>query len=99
MSALNLWAAMELYDLLAPYLTEPEEGELVSSYTHRTLTGMRDAGESIIFFRVMEQLTGLSLEELKALPTEDLLDTFMTGLVENRVIDLKNFVEGLYYAG
>lgn len=95
---LNLAQAFELYDLLAPYLPKKaEEGELAISYVTRILHNMKEGSDQDVLTRVMVLLTGLSRRELAEFPPKDILDTFISKLAENRILDLVKFMQEIGY--
>ena len=94
---LNLSKAFELYRILTPYLPDKvEDDEMLVTYTKHILMNMQGKDEDA-YTRAMILLTGLSRQQLVEFPVKELLDTFMTKLSENKIIELQKFIREIEY--
>lgn len=99
MRPLNLREARKLHDLIRPYLPPSgEEGLTVLALAGTILRNMQ-ARDPLLIADLVSLLTGMPARELAGESGRNLLKVLLEGLSENRVLALKEFVEGLDYDG
>jgi hypothetical protein len=87
--------ALQLYKLLAPYIPDDIDDELELS--SQILNNIRNSEHKEVYAEVVILFSGKTLDELIAYNADEILQMFIEGIKENRLVDLKKFVEQVGY--
>lgn len=96
MKTLNLEKALKLYDLLGEYLPE-DIGEDFFKFINEFVSNIAD-DNSGAYADALCLMTDKSLEELDGFSTAFLLELFTKGLIENNIVELREFCRKINYA-
>lgn len=99
MKPLNLPEALELYEIIGKHIPEETDDEILD-FVGKIVSNIRISGEHRDYVKAVSILTGQSIDELLQVPPENILELFIEGLSDNKIIYLKEFSEsiGLGYA-
>ena len=95
---LNLEKALQLYDLLGEYLPEDADESQFIDFVGKIMHNIRE-DESSVFVDALVLMTGNTEDEILDFPPEHGLQLFVTGLVINDVIRLREFCKEIHYGG
>jgi hypothetical protein len=101
MNSLTLDKAMELYEILGAHIPEVEDENVDAlEFIGKIIKRINDSNNHKDYTLSVEVMSGKSWEEIKQLNSDEVLDLFIDGLVNNKIISLKIFCEsvGLDYA-
>jgi len=101
MNSLTLDKALELYEILGAHI--PEMGEKDTDaleFIGRIIKSIKVSGENRRYVDAVMLMSDMEWEELKTLGSTSVLELFISGLSENRIVSLKVFCEevGFRYA-
>jgi len=96
MKPLNLEKALELYNIIGKFLPEnPEIGTEILDFVGIIIENIKQSGEHKRYVEAVSLMSGKELEEVFQFESQIVLEMFIKGLVENRILDLREFVKGL----
>jgi hypothetical protein len=91
---MNLKKAIQLYEILEPYLDNLNEETSFLDFTVRVIKESTEKKDGA-YARSLALMTGHSLEELAEFSSDYNINLFIKGLKENRIYELKIFCESL----
>ena len=92
MEALTLDKAMELYELLGAHIPEVEDERIDAlNFIGKIVEDINASGHHEAYTLSIELMSGKTLQDLQEMNSEDILDLFVDGLVQNKILDLKSF--------
>lgn len=98
MTILNLEKAIQLYELLNNYLPRVEKDFDLLEFVDQTIKNIREANQHRVYLDAISLLTGYDVESMVANSNpEDVLQYFINGLIENKIVDLVKSMEKLGY--
>jgi len=99
MKPLNLEKALELYNIIGKFLPEnPEIGTEILDFVGIIIENIKQSGEYRRYVEAVSIMSGKEISDILEFEYQIILELFIKGLVENRILDLKEFIEGLEYA-
>ncbi|MBD3268437.1 hypothetical protein GF373_17355 [bacterium] len=88
---INLEKAVDLYNILEPYLPPKESKSL--DFINYVVNGMLDSREGAEkYLRSVQIMHDLTMKELQKKSSEEVLTLFIDGLVENKFSSLHTFL-------
>ena len=91
MEALTLNKAMELYELLGAHIPEVEDADDPLEFIGKIVEDINASGHHEAYTLSIELMSGKTLQDLQEMNSEDILDLFVDGLVQNKILHLKTF--------
>lgn len=92
---IDLRSAVKVYEVLAPYLPTVMEEDTVTEYAHKLLQNMKEKPSDVV--KLLELMTGYTSDELLNMIPSDLYEMFVREIVENKILQLQDFMEGFGY--
>lgn len=92
---MNLREAVQLYEALKPHLPSEELDTL--NYVHQTIQSINASGQHWDYVKAVHIMTGYSLEDMKRVDPEDVLQLFAEGLGRNKIVSLVEFCKRVNY--
>lgn len=94
MKILNMEKAVDLYLLLENHLPDNNNIELID-FIGKIVKSIIENGDEDKYINAVSIMTGIDENEILQFTPEEVLNQFAEGLVENRIIDLIEFMKGL----
>ena len=92
---LNTKDAFKLYSLLEGHIPDLEESSIFE-FIGKIITSLNSSGELTNYADAILLMTkDLTLYELSKMPSEETIQLFMSGLVDNNIMKLHMFYKGL----
>lgn len=91
----NFSDAVKIYELMMPYFPTVMEEDVVVKYADKLLQNMKESPQKII--TLLELMTGYTTEEIMNFTSGKLYEIFITEIVENKILQLQDFMEGFGY--
>jgi hypothetical protein len=98
MEPLSLSNALKLYDILQEHLPEFNKDEEPIEFIGKIIKSIRNS-KSSAFIDATSLMVGIEIDELVQYPSDEILEMFVDGLSENRIISLKEFAIQVGYHG
>jgi hypothetical protein len=83
--------ALVLYKMLAPYIPDDIEDEFELSM--QMVISIRESENKGVYADAVSMMSGINLYSLVDHSAEDILNMFIEGMKENRIVYLKRFAE------
>jgi hypothetical protein len=99
MNHLNLTDALKLYNVLRPHLPDYKEGDDPLEYFSIIIKSIKKSERYKDYTDALSIMTGMSSSEILKFESEEILQTFMNSLVENRIVNLREFAKRIEYNG
>ena len=92
MEALTLDKAIELYELLGAHIPEVDPKKVdVLDFIGKIVEDINASNHHEAYTLSIELMSGKTLQDLQEMDSNDRLELFIGGLVQNRILDLKAF--------
>jgi len=95
---LNLSEALKLYEALQPHVPEYHPDMQLLEFAGTIIDNMISSGKHANYVDALSILLEISREQVLQLDTNDALEKFLVGLVENDVLYLIEFCRSIDYA-
>jgi hypothetical protein len=96
MKPLNLEKALQLYDIIGKFLPQNSEiGTEILDFVGIIVENIIQSGNHTDYIKAVELMTGMEKQTILHSDPVEILKLFTQCLIENRILDLKEFVEGL----
>lgn len=92
---INLEKAVKVYYLLKPYVIEPYEGMVLFDYVNAIIKNILESKNYDDYIVLLKLLTDVTDEDLKEFTPEELFELLVTGIEQNEVLSLMEFMKGL----
>lgn len=93
---LNLRNALRLIDMLYPYIPDrPDFDAPILDFVGKILSNVVENNSHAVYLAATELMSGISIDELVALPVEEVVGLFTDGLIENHILGLMDFYRGI----
>ncbi len=96
MKPLTLDKALVLYDLIGDYIPSVEDDDALD-FIGTIISNIRQSGNHSAYTDAVSLMSGMKVEDLLKLDYTKVLDLFVKGLAENRVISLRDFCVRIGY--
>ena len=94
MNSLTLDKAMELYEILGAHVPEVEdENSNALEFIGKIVSNAGSSSSPQDYIDAIILMSGLSLDVIKEMDSGERLELFITGVAENKVIQLKSFCD------
>lgn len=94
MEALTFSKAMELYELLGAHIPDVEDENIDAlDFIGKIVDDINASGHHEAYTLSIELMSGKTLQDLQEMASDDILDLFVDGLMQNRILDLKAFCD------
>jgi len=96
MKPLNLEKALQLYTLIGKYLPENvDENSDVLDFVGTIVKNIKNSGNHIDYINAVVLMTGFDEQVILQSEPDEILSTFIQCLIDNRILDLKEFAESV----
>ena len=96
MKPLNLEEALELYSIIGKHLPENVDDDMkVLDFVGIILDSIIEKNEHSALVQSTALMSGIYIDNIRALESNDIIELFSEGLIINNVLDLKKFCESL----
>lgn len=96
MKPLNLEKALELYTIIGKHLPENVDDDMkVLDFVGIILDSIIEKNEHSALVQSTALMSGIYIDNIRALESNDIIELFSEGLIINNVLDLKKFCESL----
>jgi len=93
---LNLEKALELYTIIGKHLPENVDDDMkVLDFVGIILDSIIEKNEHSALVQSTALMSGIYIDNIRALESNDIIELFSEGLIINNVLDLKKFCESL----
>ena len=97
---LNLTEALKLYDVLAIHLPEDiDTGADTLAFIGKVVDNIIKSGKPRDFITAIEIMYKISVNDILKLSKDEAIIAFAQGLIENKILDLRDFCKRLNYDG
>jgi len=90
---------MRLYKVLKPHLPKYKEGEEALEYFSKITKNIRTSGRHRDYVEAVSIMVGMPVKDIIQFESMEILQTFINGLTENRIISLVEFAQQVGYDG
>ena len=97
MKILNLDEALQLYDLLGEYLPDEEEPNSIINFVGKIVNNIKENSRPEIYIQSISLMSDFSEDDLLSMTSEQVLQLFIQGVMENQLPSLKKFCETIGY--
>lgn len=95
MNPLNLKTALELIDILSPYLPDFMPDQESTDYMQEMFDGMIEREDYDSYFKALSLMTRKTEVEISEMPVVEIFGLFLKGLATNKILDLQDFSRSL----
>ncbi|MHA2219585.1 MAG: hypothetical protein ACXACY_27070 [Candidatus Hodarchaeales archaeon] len=94
MESLTLDRALELYEILGVYVPEVDDKDTDAlEFIGKIINNVNNSDDKGAYTVALELMSGNTLYELKEMSSEERINLFTGGLIQNKILDLKYFCE------
>jgi hypothetical protein len=94
MESLTLNKALELYEILGVYVPEVDDKDTDAlEFIGKIINNVNNSDDKGAYTVALELMSGNTLYELKEMSSEERINLFTGGLIQNKILDLKYFCE------
>jgi hypothetical protein len=97
MKPLTLNKAVLLYEILGEHIPEFSDDEPLE-FIGKIVSNIRQSNRHKDYVDAVMLMSGSDWEEVKQMDSDDVLELFIEGLMENKVVRLKDFFEKIGYS-
>jgi len=98
MNPLTLDKAFQLYDIIGKYLPEINEEDDALEFIGTILDNLDESNQRQNYVDAIMLMFDVTLDELQEMPSEERINLFISGLSENKIIELKSFCNLVGYS-
>ena len=98
MNPLTLDKALQLYDIIGKYLPEIEEDIDAMEFIGTIVKNVKEGNQHKDYTDAIMLMSGKAWEEIRDMEFDEVLELFISGLAENKVIELKSFCNTMEYS-
>jgi hypothetical protein len=93
---LNLRKAILLIEILDPYIPEfPDLDAPILEFVGKILSNIVESNSHADYLAATELMSNVPVDDLLAMPVEEVFGLFTDGLIENQILALMDFYRGL----
>ena len=95
MKPLTLDKAVELYKILGDHVPEISEDETALQFIGKIVNNIRQSKQHENYIDAVMLMSDKEWSEIKQMESESVLDLFIAGLTENKIVQLKSFFDAV----
>ena len=97
MKPLTLDKALQLHEILGLHIPEFEEDNALE-FIGKIVDNIRQSNQHKDYVDAVMLMSGKEWDEVKQMNSEDVLELFIAGLMENKIVYLKDFCKKMGYS-
>jgi hypothetical protein len=97
MKPLTLDKALQLYDIIGKHLPQIEEDMDAMEFIGTIVKSIKESGQHKDYTDAIMLMSGKTWEELRDMKFDEVLELFISGLSENKIIELESFCNKMGY--